>query len=616
MPVADVNDTAELYLPMKNKKIIILLLFAFLLVGIVMTTYARFKNRVEKENQQIRANGQSLVKLVGLAYNGKGEGGDRHFFNRELSHLLSHRKFDYLVIQDKNKDTPIISFFLQDIQNSIPKAVTLSSLLSPGFQMQDFSLEDGTAFIEFSRPIYSNGIPEAVVRLGKQMADSTFFTLENFIVPFQVVSFVLMALVFGYYWFFLLLKPFEKFNPPQDLIQVPAPPQANVQAIVGELEIFFKTTQDRLRCAEQETQQLTAKIKVLEYENHQMFNIFNCLDFGILMVDTRDTVFFINDYALTLLDMDRDVILHHPIYDIPDHEDLTSFVQQQQQMEQGQQMPHLELVFPGVQPGQFYQATSQSLTDPDGTLFARLIKVVNISREKESEKSRQDFVNHIAHELRTPLTNIKAYNEMMMEGEISDLEMQKEFFNTINDETNRLDRLIKSILKLAETEIGQVNMKQEIVKAQWLLESCLDAVEAVAREKNIVLKTLLPDNMPSLSGDKEMLKSALINVMGNAVKYTPESGSVRLAIRETPETIVFEIEDTGFGISQQDLPHIFEKFYRSENDQVAEQVGNGLGLAITAEIIQHHHGTIEVTSEPEQGSHFIVTLPKGDVSIG
>ncbi|WP_300462029.1 ATP-binding protein [Desulfobacula sp.] len=600
---------------MRYKKNMILLLFALLLIGIVMTAYARFKYQVGKETHQIRASGQSLVKLVGLAYNGTGEDVDKHLFYRELSHLLSSRKFDYVVIQDKNKDTPIISFFLEDIQNNIPRTVALSSLLSPGFLMQDFILSDGTPCIEFSRPIYKNGSPKVVVRLGKVQADDTFFTLENFMIPFQLVVFILMALVFGYYWFFLLLKPLEKINTATDLAAT-APQQGNVQAIVGELETFFKTTHDRLSWAEQEAQQLTAKLKVLEYENHQMFDIFNRLDFGILMVDIKDTVFFINDYLLTLLGMDRENILHHPISDIQGHDAFIAFIQQQHLMDQDHGMARLEVVFPEGQPGQFYQATSQSLTDPDGALFARLIKVVNVSREKESEKSRQDFVNHIAHELRTPLTNIKAYNEMMMEGEISDLEMQKEFFNTINDETNRLDRLIKSILKLAETEIGQVTMKQEIVKVQWLLESCLDSVEAVAREKSIALKTLLPDNMPSLSGDKEMLKSALINVMGNAVKYTPESGSVSVTIRETPETIVFEIKDTGFGISQQDLPHIFEKFYRSENNQVAEQVGNGLGLAITAEIIKNHNGMIEVESEPEQGSHFIVTLPKGNVSIG
>ncbi|MDA3788983.1 MAG: HAMP domain-containing sensor histidine kinase [Desulfobacula sp.] len=144
----------------------------------------------------------------------------------------------------------------------------------------------------------------------------------------------------------------------------------------------------------------------------------------------------------------------------------------------------------------------------------------------------------------------------------------------------------------------------------------MDSITATALEKNISLTNRLPDQMPTISGDKEMLKAALINVLGNAVKYTPDSGSVSLSLKETPETILFEIQDTGFGISQEDLPHIFDKFFRSENNQVAEQTGNGLGLAITAEIIKNHNGFIEVTSEPGKGSNFMITLPKGDLQIG
>lgn len=599
---------------MKNKKILISLLFVFLVVGIIMITHARFENEVRKENQRISTSGQSLVKMVSLAYSGNRV--DKNYFVQELSHLVSNREITYLLIQGQEQQDPVVSLSFEGIQKKIPQAVKLTSLMGTGFQMQAFTDEEGKSYMEFSRPVYKNGETDVVVRLGMELAGGSFFTLKNFILPFQIIFFSLMALVFGYYWFFLLLTPFQNRISLKDSAAIPEPQQTNVKAIVGELETFFTHTRERLSSSERETQQLTAKIKVLQYESNQMFDIFNRLDFGILMVDIKDTVFFINDYILDLLDMDREKVLHHPIFDLPGHEAFVSFVQQQNLIEQGHEMTRLELVFPHVQPGQFFEASSQPLTDAEGALFGRLMKVVNVSREKESEKSRQDFVNHIAHELRTPLTNIKAYNEMMMEGEISNLEMQKEFFNTINDETNRLDLLIKSILKLAQTEIGQVTMKKEMVKSQWLLESCMESIEAVAQGKNITLKTLLPDHMPDLSGDKEMLKAALINVLGNAVKYTPDFGSVTILIRETPETIVFEIEDTGFGIDQEDLPHIFEKFYRSGNNQVSEQVGNGLGLAITAEIIKNHDGMIEVTSEPEQGSKFIVTLPKGDLRIG
>jgi signal transduction histidine kinase len=430
---------------MKYKKSLLLSIFAFLIVGIFMISHARFKNEVEKENQDIRNIGQSLVKMVGLAYGRNFETLDNSFFFRELTHLVSNREIDYFVIQSQKQDKPIISFFLEDIQKEIPKSVGLKAMVVTGYQIQEFTLADGSPYLEFTKPVFKNGIPEVGVRLGKALVSRTFFTMENLILPLQVIFFILLASMCGYYWFYLLLNPFEKFIPANEGVATPGPHQANVQTIARELETFFNRTREQISSAEQETQKLTAKIQVLTYENNQMFHIFNHLDFGILMVDIKDMVFFINDYFLTLLDMDRKEIMNHSFFDAPGHEALKSFVQQQTLMDQGLDMARLEVGFPAFHPDQHFLASVQSLTGPDEILFGRLVKVVNITREKKAEKSQQDFTNHIAHELRTPLTNIKAYNEMMMEGEITNLEMQKEFFNTINDETNRLDQLIQSI---------------------------------------------------------------------------------------------------------------------------------------------------------------------------
>ena len=194
--------------------------------------------------------------------------------------------------------------------------------------------------------------------------------------------------------------------------------------------------------------------------------------------------------------------------------------------------------------------------------------------------------------------------------------MQKEFFNTINDETNRLATLISSILELAETEMGQLTATKDMVKTDWLMEGCIEAVEAVAKEKNMTIERQVPDNFPKILGDKEMLKSALINILGNAVKYSPESSTITFSIKEIDEMVVFEINDTGFGIDDRDLPHIFNKFFRAENDKVLDQSGSGLGLAITAEIIKIHDGVIEVESELDKGSRFTIKMPKGDLQIG
>jgi PAS domain S-box-containing protein len=361
---------------------------------------------------------------------------------------------------------------------------------------------------------------------------------------------------------------------------------------------------------------LAAQSKVLQYENNQLLQIFEHLDFGVLMVDAQDQIFFANQFCLSLTGKGRSELLNQPVSEALNPPALVEFIHRQNLVEMGNEGNRTEIKFPSAGPDKTFRVRAVPLIGHDQIQFGFLVYMEDITPEKAAEKASQDFMNHIAHELRTPLTNIKAYNEMMMDGEIVAPEMQKEFFHTINDETNRLSNLVKNILELAETEMGQLTARRERVETRWLHQSCLDAVEKVAREKQIELTSQLPDNMPSISGDKEMLKSALINVLGNAVKYTPRAGTIEFMIQDKGDAVIFQIADSGYGISGDDLPHIFEKFYRSENESVTDETGTGLGLAITWEIINHHGGHIEVDSQPSKGSTFTITIPKGDLTIG
>ena len=126
----------------------------------------------------------------------------------------------------------------------------------------------------------------------------------------------------------------------------------------------------------------------------------------------------------------------------------------------------------------------------------------------------------------------------------------------------------------------------------------------------------MPDNFPSLLADKELLQGAIINILGNAVKYTPEHGKITFAISDQDESAIFEVIDTGYGISKEDLPHVFEKFYRSGNEQITAQMGSGLGLAITAEIVRLHGGHIDIQSELGVGTHVTIRIPKEEHYLG
>lgn len=205
---------------------------------------------------------------------------------------------------------------------------------------------------------------------------------------------------------------------------------------------------------------------------------------------------------------------------------------------------------------------------------------------------------------------------MLMDGEIEDLELQKEFYNTIHEQTNRLADMVKNLLNISKMEMGSLTLNKGLVKTDWFFGDCIESIEASASEKNITIEKNKPDIFPNLMADKDLLKTAIINILGNALKYTPPNGSITLEISEQDKMVVFDISDTGYGISAEELPHIFEKFYRSSDPQIADQDGSGLGLATTAEIVHLHGGEIDVQSEPGSGTHFTIKLPMEDFYLG
>ena len=159
-------------------------------------------------------------------------------------------------------------------------------------------------------------------------------------------------------------------------------------------------------------------------------------------------------------------------------------------------------------------------------------------------------------------------------------------------------------------------LNKGLVKTDWFVDDCLSTVEGSAKDKNITIQRELPDIFPSTMADKELLKVALNNILGNAVKYTPASGTVTFGISEEDKMVKFEIADTGYGISEEEQQHVFEKFYRSENPDIVSEAGSGLGLATAAEIVRLHDGEIAVQSELGKGTRFSVSIPKEEYNLG
>lgn len=235
--------------------------------------------------------------------------------------------------------------------------------------------------------------------------------------------------------------------------------------------------------------------------------------------------------------------------------------------------------------------------------------VRDITQQKLAEKMRDQFLDAATHELRTPLANIRAYAETLMLSEVPDVEQQKQFYNTINSEAIRLSRFIDDLLSVSSIEGGALALDRQSVHVDRLLNEAINKVRPQMDQKSITFDCTLPEKMPELLLDKDKLTAALVNLLGNAAKYTPAGGRIMLNVKISAEQLQIDVQDSGIGIAEDELAKVFEKFFRSNDPRVREENGTGLGLPFALEVARLHGGTLTATSQLDKGSTFTITIP-------
>lgn len=233
----------------------------------------------------------------------------------------------------------------------------------------------------------------------------------------------------------------------------------------------------------------------------------------------------------------------------------------------------------------------------------------DVTQQRTADASRQDFVSQATHELRTPLTNIRLYVETAQTDGEEDKELRGECLNVISRESQRLERLVTEMLSVSEIEAGSMTLRKDDVRLDQLFKSLEQDYKQNAAKKNIDLRFDLPPKLPAIQGDRDKLTVVIQNLLGNAVKYTPDNGQVSVSVDLSATELNIEVRDSGIGISEEDQQHVFEKFYRANDPRLGDITGSGLGLALAYEIIRLHGGEMSVESVLNEGSMFRVTLP-------
>ena len=238
-----------------------------------------------------------------------------------------------------------------------------------------------------------------------------------------------------------------------------------------------------------------------------------------------------------------------------------------------------------------------------------LAVIRDVTTQKKEENLRQEFVANVSHELRTPLTNVRSYAETLMDDRDLPADMRESFLSVILSETDRMTRIVQDLLTLSRFDSGAAQVTKVRFNPYQSLLSMLEAVRLEAQRHDHILLRNFENDLPDIVGDKARLEQVLMNVLSNAIKYTPDGGSIKLSAAREGDKLVISVLDNGIGIPKKDLPRIFERFYRVDKARSRESGGTGLGLSIAREIILEHDGDITIDSEAGKGTIVKIILP-------
>ncbi|MCS6993185.1 MAG: cell wall metabolism sensor histidine kinase WalK [Anaerolineales bacterium] len=245
---------------------------------------------------------------------------------------------------------------------------------------------------------------------------------------------------------------------------------------------------------------------------------------------------------------------------------------------------------------------------PDPVTGSSLLMVQDLTRLRRLETVRRDFISNVSHELRTPLASLKALVETLTDGALEDPPAARRFLARIQTEVDALTQMASELLELTRIESGQVPLQIQPVSPSQLLCSAADRMRTQAERAGLELTVETASNLPTIPADFARLEQVLVNLIHNAIKFTPPGGQIRLYARLDGKYLRFDVSDTGVGIHPDDLPRIFERFYKADRART-KGGGTGLGLSIARHIVEAHGGKIWVESELEKGSTFYFTIP-------
>ncbi|AXF56467.1 cell wall metabolism sensor histidine kinase WalK [Salicibibacter kimchii] len=362
---------------------------------------------------------------------------------------------------------------------------------------------------------------------------------------------------------------------------------------IGELASSFNTLAMNLKEANATT----------EGERRKLSSVLSHMTDGVIATDELGRVILLNKQAEILLSLNSEGAKGQSL---PDILDLSGQVTPSDLYDYSEP---LILDFSDEQEDSLIEASFSVLRSEDGYVTGLITVLHDVTEQEKMERERREFVANVSHELRTPLTTLKSYMEALEDGAMADEDLAPRFLNVIQVETDRMIRLVNDLLQLSKTDVEEHELQTERHDLTHWLHQLVDRFEMLVKDRNVSFVRRLPQWPIQVEMDRDKMTQVLDNVISNALKFSPEGGTITVGAELQGEEAWIDIQDEGQGIPKKDQHKIFERFYRVDKARARSLGGTGLGLAIVKEMIEAHEGSVWVSSEPNQGTRITISVP-------
>jgi PAS domain S-box-containing protein len=496
--------------------------------------------------------------------------------------------------------------------------MTIPRLPSQWIGEREYQSTTGLIINEYFAPVMENGELKAFVRLGYLEPTYALNSSQVRLLAILAMAIFMLTPIF-YFMIKKEIKPLTSISSQlQALIKKTESADTDVstnsstQDFMQKFGTVVEAAYNHIDALEAKQTNTVVSSKLLVYQKTRLESALNALPCAILVADESGQVTYTNNQIHRLLGTQKGEVLGCNLADFSKNREMSEYLVncQSGNTVNIRQHDEADIYLAELDARVLVNAYPLYSHKNENQLLGTVIVFRDTTNEAIVQKHNGEFVAHVAHELKTPLNILFMYSETLLDNVDASRELTIEAANIIHDETGRISQMIDNLLNLAMIEMGTVPIHRQRVKMGEFLEDIYQSTSRNKQVEGLEFDIKVPHDLGVLSLDKDLVRVSINNLISNAIKYNRPGGKIELIAEENEMEIIIRVRDTGIGISEQDQHRIYNKFFRSDDDEVRKRTGHGLGLSLVHEAVKLHHGKIQLHSTPGEGSEFVLSFTK------